>query len=395
MRGACDRSDRIRRRPPRPPRSPARAGPCGRSRRDPGRLRGDRRRRGGGRRRAERRGRRGGARGRQTAYYLVHSMEAADGPRLRRPRPARGRAFGEAAAAAGVKRIVYLGGIAPAGRALAPPALATRGRGDPARRGARLDRAASLDRDRRRLGLVPAARAAGRAPARPAHAGLARKPHPADRRARRTRVPRAHPRHVPRPRAGRSTSPARTWSATATMIERIAELMGVGRMPLRLSPLPDAARERGRQRCDRAAGGARTPADGEPGVGHSPARPREAPRLYGLRPRTFERAVEHALADWESREPWGAVKVERSIEHRRAAREGVRADHGSDPAGGLGLDSPSPGGRAARPAEGGVEGDPVAQADGRKFKVRWTVVENDPASGWCGRARARSHRMRA
>ena len=32
----------------------------------------------------------------------------------------------------------------------------------------------------------------------------------------------------------------------------------------------------------------------------------EAPRLYGVRPRRFERAVEHALAEWESREPLGA-----------------------------------------------------------------------------------------
>jgi hypothetical protein len=32
----------------------------------------------------------------------------------------------------------------------------------------------------------------------------------------------------------------------------------------------------------------------------------EAARLYGLRPRRFERAVEHALAEWESLEPLGA-----------------------------------------------------------------------------------------
>jgi hypothetical protein len=32
----------------------------------------------------------------------------------------------------------------------------------------------------------------------------------------------------------------------------------------------------------------------------------EAPRLYGLRPRGFQRAVEYALAEWESLEPLGA-----------------------------------------------------------------------------------------
>ncbi len=51
-----------------------------------------------------------------TAYYLVHSMEAAaDDGFADRDRQAAER-FGRAAAAAGVERIVYLGGIAPAGR---------------------------------------------------------------------------------------------------------------------------------------------------------------------------------------------------------------------------------------------------------------------------------------
>jgi hypothetical protein len=37
-----------------------------------------------------------------------------------------------------------------------------------------------------------------------------------------------------------------------------------------------------------------------------PHDPDEAPRLYRIRPRSFERAVEHALAEWEAREPLGA-----------------------------------------------------------------------------------------
>ena len=32
----------------------------------------------------------------------------------------------------------------------------------------------------------------------------------------------------------------------------------------------------------------------------------EAPRLYGLHPHRFDRAVEHALAEWETLEPLGA-----------------------------------------------------------------------------------------
>src|SRR5918999_573597 len=51
-----------------------------------------------------------------TAYYLIHSMEpATDGGFAARDRRA-AEAFGCAAAAAEVKRIVYLGGITPAGR---------------------------------------------------------------------------------------------------------------------------------------------------------------------------------------------------------------------------------------------------------------------------------------
>ena len=37
-----------------------------------------------------------------------------------------------------------------------------------------------------------------------------------------------------------------------------------------------------------------------------PRDPEEAARLYGIRPRPFDRAVEHALAEWESREPLAA-----------------------------------------------------------------------------------------
>ena len=65
--------------------------------------------------------------------------------------PTAATAFGEAAAAAGVRQIIYLGGLgAEGGRPLGPPALAARGRG-PARRGRRAgDRPPRRDRGRRR-----------------------------------------------------------------------------------------------------------------------------------------------------------------------------------------------------------------------------------------------------
>jgi hypothetical protein len=90
------------------------------------------------------------------------------------------------------------------------------------------------------------------------------------------------------------------------MIERIAELMGVGRMPIGLkrSYTPPAS----------AVVAAVT---GQPLELVRPLMqsleadilPRDseaAPRLYGLRPRGFTRAVEHALAEWERSEPLGA-----------------------------------------------------------------------------------------
>jgi hypothetical protein len=37
-----------------------------------------------------------------------------------------------------------------------------------------------------------------------------------------------------------------------------------------------------------------------------PRDPDEAARVYGIRPRGFDRALDHALAEWESQEPLGA-----------------------------------------------------------------------------------------
>ena len=118
-----------------------------------------------------------------TAYYLVHSMEAAPGDGFAARDRRAAEAFAAAAASAGVERVVYLGGIAPAGAAFAPPALAARGGGDPARRRAGVDRAAGVDRDRRRLVLVQGAGPARRAAASASDAALALQPHPARGRA--------------------------------------------------------------------------------------------------------------------------------------------------------------------------------------------------------------------
>jgi uncharacterized protein YbjT (DUF2867 family) len=50
----------------------------------------------------------------RTAYYLIHSMEGDDAEFARRDREAAVN-FGEAASAAGVERVIYLGGLGPTG----------------------------------------------------------------------------------------------------------------------------------------------------------------------------------------------------------------------------------------------------------------------------------------
>jgi len=241
-----------------------------------------------------------------TAYYLVHSMEpAANGDFAGRDRRM-AATFGEAAASAGVERIVYLGGIVPEHRlpsqhlrsrleveetllAAVPGSTALRasiviGAGSPSFR--------LLVRLVERLRVLPLPR------------WRKNRTQPIDERdvieylARTPQVPEA---------AGRSLDVAGPDVMTyGRMIERIADVMGVGRLPLGLnrSLTPPAS----------AIVAAVT---GQPielvrplmeslETDLVPRDPDEAPRLYGLRPHRFERAVEHALAEWESLEPLGA-----------------------------------------------------------------------------------------
>jgi uncharacterized protein YbjT (DUF2867 family) len=241
----------------------------------------------------------------ETAYYLVHSMEAAaDTDFAGRDRRAAER-FGEAAAAAGAKRIVYLGGIVPPGRR--SPHLSSR-----------------LEVEELLLAAVPGSTAlrasivigAGSASFRllvrlverlrvlPLPAWHRNRTRPIDERdvleflARTPHVPAA---------AGRSLDVAGPDVVSyGSMIERIAELMGVGRVPLRLSrSLTTPASAVVSAVTDLPVELVR-PLMESLDSDLLPRDPREAPRVYGLRPRPFERAVEHALAEWESREPLGA-----------------------------------------------------------------------------------------
>ena len=94
--------------------------------------------------------------------------------------------------------------------------------------------------------------------------------------------------------------------AYGEMLERIAEMMGVGRASLgiKASLTPPASAV--------VAAVTGQPLELVRPLMESlesellPRDPDEAAELYGLRPRSFDRAVEHALAEWEAVEPLGA-----------------------------------------------------------------------------------------
>ncbi len=247
-----------------------------------------------------------------TAYYLVHSLEdpppGADRRRARfadQDRRAAER-FGAAAAAAGVKRIVYLGGIAPrdgdpsahlASRLEVERTLLDAVSGSTALRASIVVGAGSssfriLVRLVERLRLLPM-------PGWRRH-----RTSPIDERDAIEYLART-PATVAA--AGRSLDVAgRDVLSYARMIERIAELMGVGRaalaLPVSLTP---------------AASPVVSAVTGQPlglvrplmeSLEHDllPRDDAAAADVYGLRPRRFDSAVEHALRRWEEREALAA-----------------------------------------------------------------------------------------
>ena len=240
-----------------------------------------------------------------TAYYLVHSMEAGDEDFAARDRRA-ARTFADAAVAAGVDRVVYLGGVTPSD-GLPSPHIASRLEVDEIL----LESAPSATALRASI-LVGARSSSFRMLVRlverlrvlPMPAWHVNRTRPIAERdaieflARTPGVPEA---------AGRSldvTGPdVITYGA---MMEQIAESMGVGRTSLGLgiSLTPPAS----------AVVSAVTEQPLElvrplmESLEHDllPRDPEEAPRMYGIRPLSFERAVERALAEWERTEELAA-----------------------------------------------------------------------------------------
>lgn len=248
----------------------------------------------------------------ETAYYLIHSMENLGGQNGNggafsdRDRRAADN-FARAAQEAGIERIVYLGGLVPQDGALISHHLRSRLEVEEILLGA-IPGSTAL-----RASIVIGARSSSfrllvrlveRLKVLPMPAWRENSTQPIDERDAIEYLARA-----PRVRdaAGRSLDIAgRDVVTYAGMIDRIAESMGVGRVPVGLgfSMTPPAAAVVARV----------TGLDLElvrplmeslendllPRDGHNAA------PVFGLRPRRFSRAVEHALAEWETMEPLAA-----------------------------------------------------------------------------------------
>jgi uncharacterized protein YbjT (DUF2867 family) len=243
------------------------------------------------------------------AYYLVHSMEpaaGAGGDFASRDRIA-ARNFAEAAEAAGVERIVYLGGLVPSlDDGELSPHLASRLEVERILLDAR-PRSTAL-----RASILIGARSSSfrilvrlveRLRVLPFPAWRDHRTQPIDERdaieylARTPFTPGAE---------GKSLDIAGPeLMSYGEMIERIADLMGVGRTPLRLNasatPLASAV----------VSAIVEQPVELVRPLMYSLQRdllPRNdtARELYALRVHSFDRAVERALADWEQREELSA-----------------------------------------------------------------------------------------
>jgi uncharacterized protein YbjT (DUF2867 family) len=242
----------------------------------------------------------------ETAYYLIHSMEqgARDGAFAGLDRRAADN-FARAAQEAGVERIVYLGGLMPPGSATSPH-LRSRLEVEQILLDAIPDSVAL------RASIVVGAgsssfrllvRLVERLKVLPMPSWRDNRTQPIDERDAIEYLARAP---ITAAAAGRSLDIAGPDIVTyGEMIERIAESMGVGRVPIGLgaSLTPPAAALVARVT----------------GLDVELVRPLmesleydllprddEAREIFGVRPRPFSRAVEHSLAEWETMQPLAA-----------------------------------------------------------------------------------------
>jgi len=232
-----------------------------------------------------------------TAYYLVHSMEAGVNGFADRDRAA-AENFAAAARDAGAERIVYLGGLVPQGGPRSEH-LASRLEVEEILLGA-LPRSTAL-----RASIVIGAHSSSFAILVRLVSALRFVPLPSWRSNRTQPIFEGDAiEYLARTpataeAAGRSLDIVGPEVMTyAEMVERIAEAIGVGRMPL---PLPSTQTP--------AASAVVSALTDQPlelvrPLMHSLEhdllpRNEDARRIYGLKPHSFERALDHALRDWE------------------------------------------------------------------------------------------------
>ena len=230
-----------------------------------------------------------------TAYYLVHSLGSDDFERLDAEAA---RAFGEQAAKAGVRRIIYLGGLGAEDAALSPHLRSRRAvEGLLGEAGVPVTvlRAAVVIGARRHLvGDHPAT---GRSPAGDAGAALGEHPQPADRAGRRGPLPGR--------RARRSGQGNVVYEIGGPEVLQLQQMLQPGGP----DPEPADAAGAGRAAADPAAVLGLAGAGHRRRPGHRPqpgrlddhrggrARPRRSPRWSRCSPMGYDDAVRAALAE--------------------------------------------------------------------------------------------------
>lgn len=240
------------------------------------------------------------------AYYLIHSMEKASNGSFAQREEQGAQAFAEAAARAGVRRIVYLGGIKPAGAV--SPHMASRLKVED------LLLEAVPDSVGLRASIVIGARSRSfrflvklveRVPVLPMPPWTRYRTQPIDGRDMLEFLARAATSSEV---GGRSLDIAGPDVLTyGQMMERIADHMVIGRpsvgLPVSFGAIAPAVA---------AAIAGEDPGLIEPLMGSlgDDILPRDdvAADLLGVRRHTFDRAVERALSDWEKAEP-GSVRA--------------------------------------------------------------------------------------
>ena len=235
------------------------------------------------------------------AYYLIHSMETASNGAFETREEEGARRFAEAAAAAGVERVVYLGGILPAKRPISPH-MASRLKVEELLLDAvpgSIALRASIVIGARSRSFRFLVRLVERVPVIPLPPWGRFRTQPIDGRDMLEFLVRSADRSTP---GGSYDIAGPDAMSYGEMIERIRDLLMIDRPSLRLPVSMNAVASQ-----VAAAIAGEDPALVGPLMGSlgSDILPRDmdAPEVFGVRLHRFDRAVERALREWEELEP--------------------------------------------------------------------------------------------